>query len=68
MVYLVNSNANATSKRWHLWDVDLRFALNSTPGWTQREGGAPLYSLGCEGFSPPKIRWKLEPFHLSKQT
>jgi len=18
---------------WHLWDVDLRFALNSTPGW-----------------------------------
>ena len=29
----VNSHTNATSKRWHLWDVDLRFALNSTPGW-----------------------------------
>ena len=22
---------NATSKRWHLWEIDLRFALNSTP-------------------------------------
>ena len=21
------------SSRWHLWEIDLRFALNSTPGW-----------------------------------
>ena len=33
MVDLVNSHTNATSKRWHLWEIDLRFALNSTPGW-----------------------------------
>ena len=33
MVSLVNSHTNATSKRWHLWEIDLRFALNSTPGW-----------------------------------
>jgi len=33
MVYLVNSHTNATSKRWHLREIDLRFALNSTPGW-----------------------------------
>ena len=33
MIYLVNSHTNATSKRWHLWEIDLRFALNSTPGW-----------------------------------
>ena len=30
MVYLVNSHTNATSKRW---EIGLRFALNSTPGW-----------------------------------
>ena len=33
MIYLVNSHANATSKRRHLWEIDLRFALDSTPGW-----------------------------------
>jgi len=33
MVSLVNSHTNVTSKRWHLWEIDLRFALNSTPGW-----------------------------------
>ena len=38
MVYLVNSHATATSKRWHLWEIDLRFALNSTPGWIKRKG------------------------------
>jgi len=26
-------DTNATLKRWHLWEIDLRFALNSTPGW-----------------------------------
>ena len=29
---------NATSKRWHLWEIDLRSALNSTPGCSMREG------------------------------
>ena len=33
MVYSVNSHTNANSKRWHLWETGLRFALNSTPGW-----------------------------------
>jgi len=33
MVSLVNSHTNATLKMWHLWEIDLRFALNSTPGW-----------------------------------
>ena len=33
MVSLVNSHTNATSKRWHLWEIDLRFVLISTPGW-----------------------------------
>ena len=31
MVSLVNSHINATSKRWHLWEIDLRFSLNLTP-------------------------------------
>ena len=35
MVLLVNSNTNATSKKWHLWEIDLKFALNSTPGWLE---------------------------------
>jgi len=25
------------SSRWHLWEIDLRCALNSTPGWIARE-------------------------------
>jgi len=29
MVSLINSHANATSKRWHLWKIGLRFF--STP-------------------------------------
>jgi hypothetical protein len=33
MVSLVNSHTYSTLKRWHLWEIDLRFALNSTPGW-----------------------------------
>ena len=34
MVSLVNSHTNVNSKRWHLWEIDLRFALSWTPGWT----------------------------------
>ena len=30
LVSLVNSLTNATSKRWRLWEIELRFALNST--------------------------------------
>jgi hypothetical protein len=31
--FSVNSHANGTLKRWHLWKIDLRFTLNSTPRW-----------------------------------
>jgi len=33
MVSLVNTYTNANPKRWYLWEIDLRFALDSTPGW-----------------------------------
>ena len=33
MVSLVSSHTNATSKRWHLWEIDLRFASGLPPGW-----------------------------------
>ena len=33
MVSSVNSHANTTSKRWHLCEINIRFALNSTTGW-----------------------------------
>ena len=32
MVSLGDSHTKC-SKRWHLWEIDCRFALNSTPGW-----------------------------------
>ena len=53
MVSLANSHTNATSKRWHLWEIDSRVALNSTPGrciitlysattmYTARDEGVP---------------------------
>ena len=34
MISLVNAHTNVTSKRWHVWEIDLRFALNSNPGWS----------------------------------
>ena len=36
MFFSVNSHTNATSKRWHLWEIDSRFALNSTPRVVRR--------------------------------
>ena len=33
MVSVVYSHTNATSERWHLWEIDLGFALNSTIEW-----------------------------------
>ena len=35
--FLSQPHSNATSKRWHLWEIDLRFALNSTPGWERED-------------------------------
>ena len=60
MVSLVNSHTNATSKRRQLWEIDLRFALNSTPGWIHLGVFAKsLRSPLCESVSlgeqiPPK--------------
>ena len=45
MVSSVNSRSNATSRRWHLWEIDLRFALNSTPGWSGVRPTAPRWEL-----------------------
>ena len=51
MVSLVNSHTNAISKRWHLWEIDLRFALNTTPGWCV----AP-WPLSSATYPPPVTR------------
>ena len=32
MVSLVNSHSNTTSWRWHLWEIDLKFAHGLPPG------------------------------------
>jgi len=61
MVSLVNSHTNATSKRWHLWEIDFRFALNSTPGWLHR----PFRAETTRTPSPvsfPSICTLLQPF------
>ena len=39
---LVNSHTNATSKWQHLWKIDLRGALNSTPGSTLLACSVPV--------------------------
>ena len=41
MVSLVSSHTNATRIGWHLWEIDLRFALNSTPGRMSRVMAKP---------------------------
>ena len=60
MVSLVNYHTNATSKRWHLCEIDSRFALNSTPGWFSPSSTTFAtfivlfqlpYSAGSAGFS-----------------
>ena len=33
MVSLVNSHTDATTIGWHLWEIDLRLALDLPPGW-----------------------------------
>ena len=55
IVCVVNSHTNATSKRWHLWEIDLRFALNSTPGWVSnvspfRSAAGRVPSQRCQHF------------------
>ena len=49
MVYLVDSHTNATSERWHLWEIDSRFAPGLPPGWfsmvVQRGGRRATTSL-----------------------
>ena len=37
MVSVVNSHTNAISKRWHLWEIDLRFGLTSRVDPTIKE-------------------------------
>jgi len=60
IVSLGNSHTNATIIGWHLWEIDLRFALNSTAGWQtkqqeRRTSDSPcLTRRSCSGaFSPP---------------
>ena len=33
MITLVNFHTNATSKRWHLWEIRLKIFPRATPGW-----------------------------------
>jgi hypothetical protein len=43
MVSLVNSHSNATSRRWHLLEIDLRFAPRLPPWWCRQ----PVGTSGC---------------------
>ena len=52
MVSLVNPHTNATSQSWHLWEIDLRFALNLTPGWVAILFGKPSQRQGPRYFHP----------------
>ena len=47
MVSLVNSHTKATSRRWHLWKIDFRFACGLPPGWPHsRLIEPPFQNLG----------------------
>ena len=68
IVYLVNSFKNAASKRWHLWEIDLKFALDWTSAWTEYFENSfgevfyffpPMSSPSCECLCP-KISLSLE--------
>jgi hypothetical protein len=59
MVSLVNSCTNATSKRWHLREINLRFALNSTLlGGPGPDGRADVAQ--DRRVEPQPIQWLLE--------
>ena len=44
MVSLVNPHSNATSRRWHLWEIDLRFASGLPAGWIRDLGKAAVHA------------------------
>jgi len=44
MVSLVNSPTNATlTRRWHVWEIELRFAPGLPPGWVPMNTPKTLY-------------------------
>ena len=45
MVSLLKSHSNATSRRQHLWEIDLRFAPGLPPGWNPILRGSCLIML-----------------------
>ena len=40
---LTNSHTNANSKRWHLWEIDLTFSLNSSLGRLPQQSAARVH-------------------------
>jgi len=63
MVSLVNSHTNPTSKKWHLWEIDLTFALNSTPGWPD-----PLYAQALMQLAPATFQLLCEGHFIDTAT
>ena len=61
MVYLVNSQTNATRIGWHLWEIDLRFAPGLPPGWVRGGSGAIRPRLLEEASFLPRSQDRLPP-------
>ena len=53
MGYLVNSHSNATIRRWHLWEIDSRFAPGLLPGWVEGQG---FLHQGCNSELSPSLK------------
>ena len=49
MVSSVTSHTNATRIGWHVWEIDLKFPLYSTPGWRWRAACAQVPLPVIEG-------------------
>ena len=69
VVSLVNSYTNATRIGWRVREIDLRFALNSTPGWWfewSNLPGAGLSKACTAGSAAPRPKLCSEP--LGRET
>ena len=67
MVSSVNSHTNSTRIGWHLWDIDLRFALGLPPWWCICKQSCRAWSCSktrtpeAGSRNPESETWNLEP-------
>ena len=56
---VVNCHLDVTSRRSHLWEIDLRFAPGLPPGWVTGLYRTPSMSTGEESVNPAEAKLEL---------